>query len=137
MRKWHLCLLDRSPSFRTDIASSIWAVSVGRISVLPRSAIRVGKPSVTDATELKQWKVYGSADPGRTEQPCHCYGLLLRMSALCEIINDAIYALYAPRERFTSRKLLDFYYRYQRWRKALPEYLEINERPTPQVIYLQ
>ena len=59
------------------------------------------------------------------------------MGSLSEIVNDAIYMFYAPRERFTSKKLLDLYNRYRRWDQAVPAHLRLTQTSTPQVIYLQ
>ena len=59
------------------------------------------------------------------------------MSSLSEIVNDTVFMFYAPRERFTSRKLLDFYARYTRWFNNLPDKLRLQEISTPQVLLLQ
>ena len=59
------------------------------------------------------------------------------MSSLSEIVNDTVFMFYAPRERFTSRKLLDFYARYTRWFNNLPDKLKLREVSTPQVLLLQ
>ncbi|KAI9884567.1 MAG: hypothetical protein M1823_003639 [Watsoniomyces obsoletus] len=118
---------------------TVWAVSVGRISQLPRAAIRVEKPTLTDSLEQRPWRPYGGPAAryaAQLEQAGHQYGLLHQMSALSEIVNDAVYTYYAPRERFTSRKLLDLYGRYRRWYQLLPTFLELTETASPQIVYL-
>ena len=59
------------------------------------------------------------------------------MSALAEIVSDTIFMFYAPRERFTSKKLLDFYARYTRWFDNLPDKLRLQEVSTPHVLVMQ
>lgn len=56
---------------------------------------------------------------------------------LSEIVNDTVFMFYAPRERFTSKKLLDFYTKYTRWHKNLPDQLRLREVSTPHVLLLQ
>lgn len=56
---------------------------------------------------------------------------------LSEIINDMVVAFYAPRERFTSRKLLDFYKRYQNWYEKLPPKAALQPLTLPHVLALQ
>lgn len=64
---------------------------------------------------------------------------LQEFSALSELVNDNNYMFYAPKERFTSRRLLDCYKKYQNWYKGLSPQLHLQEDPPPQphIIVLQ
>ena len=64
-------------------------------------------------------------------------GLLQQYSALSDIVNDIIFEFYAPRERLTGAKVLEFYGRYKRWFTNLPEELQIRADTTPHVLMLQ
>lgn len=72
-----------------------------------------------------------------TEQARHTSRFLSHFSMLSEVVNDMLFMFYAPTERFTSKKLLDFYVRLQRWDKGLPPSLTIRSYPTPQLLLLQ
>ncbi|KAI9815128.1 MAG: hypothetical protein M1827_002971 [Pycnora praestabilis] len=115
-----------------------WSICIGRVSQLPRAAISLEKAIVVDAIENKPWRVVIDRNvPGlETEQPSHTHRLLQQFSLLSEITNDTVYMFYAPRERFTSKRLLDFYDKYTRWFNALPNCLRLTHTPTPQVIFL-
>ena len=59
-----------------------------------------------------------------------------------DIVNDAIFMSYAPREPFTSVKVLEIESResYQRWFASLPEEFQLRERQavtTPHVLMLE
>lgn len=72
-----------------------------------------------------------------TEQARHTGRFLSHFSMLSEIVNDMLFMFYAPTERFTSKKLLDYNIRLQRWHKGLPPSLTITCYPTPQLLLLQ
>ena len=123
--------------FTYDTALSI---CIGRISQLPRTAINVEKPNVLAQLESKLWIPYTDYGPGNipdADQPGYSHTLLYQFSLLSEIVNDVIYMFYAPRERFTSKKLLDFYNRYTRWFGNLPPTLRLRDVTMPHVIVLQ
>ena len=71
------------------------------------------------------------------EQPTLATTFMRAMSSLAEIVNDTVFMFYAPRERFTSKKLLDFYARYMRWFNNLPDKLGLRDDSTPHVLLLQ
>ena len=122
---------------------TIWSVCVGRISALPRAAIRLEKPGLMQHLELRPWKPHGVARwDGTSEelfQPSHKYSILLQNSLLAEILNDVLQMFYAPRDRITSRKIQHYHEKLQTWFKGLPESLLIkDDGPTlPQVFSLQ
>lgn len=125
------------------ILETAWAICVGRISSLPRTAIRLNKPFLRENFEKKTWKPYG--DPRapehltQLEQPSFAYNILVQTSLLSEIVNDTIQMFYAPRDRITSRRLQQHHDRFQRWHRSLPPVLAIKQgEPTlPQVLSLQ
>lgn len=107
---------------------------------MPRTAISVKKPMLAASIENKPWKPYVDSDvafPAQMEQPGHTHKHLQQFSFLSEIVNDTIIMFYAPRERFTSKKLRDFHARYTQWYQALPSELALSDHSTPQVINLQ
>ena len=90
--------------------------------------------------EQQVWKPYtdyGWIDIPGTEQPVMQTNFMRAMSSLSEIVNDTVFMFYAPRERFTSRKLLDFYATYTRWLNNLPDELRLREISMPHVLLLQ
>ncbi|CAG8979414.1 hypothetical protein HYALB_00012447 [Hymenoscyphus albidus] len=119
-----------------------WAVCVGRLSLVPWTAIRMDKPVILDHLERKPWRPYGTAamssGNNRLEQPGLRYTLLLHLSHLCEIVDDIVQMFYAPRDRITSRRLQLHHEKLQAWYKGLPYNLAIKENsPTlPHVITL-
>ena len=122
------------------ISLSTWSVCIGRIAQLPRTAISLDIPNVIEQHEQQVWRPYtddGSVSIPGTEQPVMPTTFMRAMSSLSEIVNDTVFMFYAPRERFTSRKLLDFYARYTRWFNNLPDKLRLQEISTPQVLLLQ
>ena len=120
-----------------------WAICVGRITLLPRTAIRMDKPAVLDHLEMKPWKPHGhfsyTGTPSTLEQPGFRLTLMLHTINLCELIDDIVQVFYAPRDRVTSRRLLAYYEKLQNWYLSLPESLAIKQgSPTlPQVMCLQ
>lgn len=122
------------------IAVRAWAICIGRICQIPRAAISLDKPLIVDSIELKPWKPYVDSTVTLSEDPeeaSHTHRLLHQFGLLSEIVNDTVYMFYAPRERFTSRKLLDFYARFKRWYKSLPDVLRLDHTCLPHVILLQ
>lgn len=71
------------------------------------------------------------------EQPVVAGNTVRHFNLLSEIVNDNIFMFYAPKERFTSKKLLDFYGRYKRWFSNLPQSLHLRDITTPHVLVLQ
>ncbi|TAQ86496.1 hypothetical protein B7494_g5178 [Chlorociboria aeruginascens] len=120
------------------IMETIWAMCVGRISALPRTAIQVGKPTVRANLEVKIWKPQGLPEASNLEQHGHPYNVHLHLSLLTEIANDTLHMFYAPVDRVNSRKILSFHSRFQAWYKNLPACLLVKkDGPTlPQVLLL-
>jgi hypothetical protein len=121
-----------------------WAICVGRISLLPRTAIRVERPNIMEHLEFKPWRPYGHLDhidsvPSPLEQRGFSYTILSQSGQLCELVDDIVQMFYAPRDRVTSRRLQIHHGRLKAWHAALPQCLAIKEsEPTlPQVICLQ
>jgi len=125
------------------VLETAWAICIGRISQLPRTAIRLEKPTLIPNLESTPWKPHGTPnyDGGwsELEQPSLKYSILLQCSILSEIVDDIIHLFYAPRDRITSRKLQLYHEKLQQWYIQLPSGLRIRESgPTlPQVLTLQ
>jgi hypothetical protein len=115
-------------------------MSMGRISQLPRAAITLEKPQIRQDLELKLWKPYIDSfliPYQAAGQATYSYTLLQKFSNLSNIVNDAIFMFYAPKERTTSRKVLDLYSRAKRWLNTLPDALSDSPFATAHVITLQ
>jgi hypothetical protein len=123
------------------VLEQVWSVCVGRIPTLPRTAIRLEKPTLTPSLESTLWIPYGFSeqDVAKFTQPSYKYTVLWQCSVLMEIVDDILRSFYAPRDRITSRKLQMFHERLQEWYRNLPAGLAIrSDGPTtPQVLTLQ
>ncbi|KAF4627841.1 hypothetical protein G7Y89_g10314 [Cudoniella acicularis] len=118
-----------------------WSICAGRLSLLPRTAVRLEKPALLDHLENRSWKPHGHPKykiESPLEQPGLRYTILLHTSSLCEIVDDNLQMFYAPRDRITSRRLQLYHEKFQAWYEALPETLAIKENgPTlPHIICL-
>ena len=117
-----------------------WSYSIGRISQLPRTAINLELPNVLDQLDTKLWTPYTDLTVGGipdADQAGYTHALLYQFSVLSEIVNDIVCMFYAPRDRFTSKKLLDFNSQYTKWFNNLPQYLWLQEVTIPHVLMLQ
>lgn len=90
-----------------------------------------------DSRPWRPYNGYGIENIPDAEQPNLTQRLAQQFSLLTEIVSDTIFMFYAPRERFTSKKLLDFHARYKRWYSKLPEKLRLRNVSTPHVLVLQ
>ncbi len=59
-----------------------------------------------------------------------------QMSKLSEMASDMVNTFYAPRERFTSRRLAAAYAQYQEWHQQLPPAFRLENTTLPHVIVL-
>ena len=115
-----------------------WGVCIGRLSMLPRAGVNVELPSLDEDYDRKLWLPvtdYGVDNTG-AEQPGYYDTLQHQFSLLSDIVSDTVFSFYAPRERFTSRKLLDYYRRYKSWYSNLPSPLQIRDITLPHVLFL-
>lgn len=118
---------------------TMFSVGVGRVSQLPRSAADVSRPTGHGRSDDPIWKPYddtGMASLPSAEQPARPTMFLEYMSRLNEISSDVVNAFYAPRERFTSRRLATTYEQYQEWHRNLPECFQIQNTTLPHVFAL-
>ncbi|KAF2258328.1 hypothetical protein CC78DRAFT_125650 [Lojkania enalia] len=119
---------------------TVWSVCIGRIAQLPRAAITLDKPILDEPTT-----------GGKYERPYDAFRLvpgqvtsrmfLQEFSTLCELVNDNNFMFFAPKERFTSRRLLDCYHKYLNWHRNLPAPLCLPDEasdvpPQPHIIVL-
>jgi hypothetical protein len=115
---------------------SVWSICVGRISQLPRAAITLDKPI------LHEPPAGAELYPGASQVPAGTVTnrmFLQEFSSLSELVNDNNFMFFAPKERFTSRRLLDCYDKYEQWYKSLPQVLTLENvrEPQPHIIVLQ
>lgn len=124
---------------RSLTASSLCAVGFGRLSQLPRAAADIETPSANSRTETKTWRPYEdtnfSLSPS-AEQPARTMLFKDRFSKLSELASDMVNTFYAPRERFTSRKLAATYAQYQAWYQNLPDVFRLENTSLPHVLVL-
>ena len=120
------------------IVDTVWAICVGRISQLPRAAITLDKPMLDE--EPAETQVGAFASPQQPiRSPVTSRMFLQEFSTLAELINDNNHMFFAPKERFTSRRLLECYDRYQQWHRNLPQQLKLDSlcETQPHLIVLQ
>ena len=120
--------------FNCDTA---WSLCAGRVAMLPRAAIDIEKPN--EATTVRQWQLY--TDEQREATPTymrvsHDQDALYQQSSLTELLSEMLVIFYAPRERLSSRRVLDLYARLQTWHKKLPSSLALTAQSAPNVFQL-
>lgn len=112
---------------------------MGRLSQMPRAAADIEKPTPTERSELQKWRPYqdinmtinsAAEQPGRYMSFVHC------ISELSELASDMVNTFYAPRERFTSRRLQTTYEAYQEWYRKLPPHFRLEQTSLPHVLVL-
>lgn len=115
---------------------SVWTIATGRITQIPRSAITLEKPILDEITSGPE-AFPGTSHTGSGVVTSRMF--LQELSTLSELINDNNHMFFAPKERFTSTRLLDCYYKYQAWYRKLPISLGIegNKEPQPHILALQ
>ncbi|SMR60784.1 unnamed protein product [Zymoseptoria tritici ST99CH_1E4] len=118
---------------------TICAVSLGRVSQLPRSAADIDTPSINARSETQSWKPYEDNDISNyssAEQPARTLLFKDQMSKLSQLASDMVNTFYAPREQFTSRSLAAAYAQYQSWYQSLPEVFWLQNTTLPHVLVL-
>lgn len=118
---------------------SICAVGVGRLSQLPRAAADVEKPMATERTETQTWRPYEDMNLALSpsaEQPGRSLHFVEQLSKLSELASEMVNTFYAPKERFTTRRLATAYTAYQEWHKILPDCFRLENTSLPYVIIL-
>ncbi|CAD0017387.1 unnamed protein product [Aureobasidium pullulans] len=135
----------------------ICCLALGRISSIPKNAIEIDKrrflrprtilyPDSDMFTALNSekldalfWQPYEDANlpvSPSAVQPMKCLLFHSHQSTLAELINDINLNLYAPRERFTPRRLASAYNQYQQWYSELPDMFQLQNTAMPHVIVL-
>ncbi|KAK5163709.1 uncharacterized protein LTR77_010382 [Saxophila tyrrhenica] len=117
---------------------TICSVGFGRLSQLPIAAADISRPS-SDRVETQTWRPYEDNNfaPGSNiEQPLHPMLFTDQLSKLSELASDMVNTFYAPRERFTSRRLALAYKQYQEWHRNLPDAFRLENTSLPHVIIL-
>lgn len=112
---------------------------LGRPSSLTRNAISVDKPASSDKSDSLIWQPYVDVNlpvSPSALQPMKCLLFVQHFSKLSEIINDVNLNLYAPKERFTARRLAAGYNQYQSWYNEMPEIFHLQNTAMPHVVVM-
>ncbi|KAK4496228.1 hypothetical protein PRZ48_012208 [Zasmidium cellare] len=118
---------------------TIIAVGFGRLSQLPRSAADIETPSTNSRSETVTWRPYEDINVSNSpsaEQPARAMLFKDQLSKLSELASDMVNTFYAPRERFTSRRLAATYAQYQSWYQNLPDAFRLENTSLPHVLVL-
>lgn len=111
----------------------------GRLSQLPRSAADIETPSTNSRSESVTWRPYEDVNVSNSpsaEQPARAMLFKDQLSKLSELASDMVNTFYAPRERFTSRRLAATYAQYQSWYANLPDAFRLENTSIPHVLVL-
>ena len=106
---------------------------------MPRAAADIERPTLTERSELQTWRPYTDTNMGinpNTEQPGRYMSFVQCLSELSELSSDMVNTFYAPRERFTSRRLSTTYEAYQDWYRKLPSHFRLEQTSLPHVLVL-
>ena len=109
---------------------------MSRISQFPRAAITIDKPILEESAALLEAFLGTSSVPsGVLTSPV----FLHEFASFSELVNDANFAFFAPKETLASAKILDCYTQYQTWYGRLPSTLMIegNTELEPHILLLQ
>ncbi|PIA93746.1 Nitrogen assimilation transcription factor nit-4 [Cercospora beticola] len=115
------------------------SVAFGRLSQLPRSAADIDTPAANVRSETMTWRPYEDTNlplSASAEQPARTMLFKDQLSKLSELASDMVNTFYAPRERFTSRKLAATYAQYQAWYQNLPDCFRLENTSLPHVLVL-
>ena len=106
---------------------------------MPRAAADIERPTLTERSELQTWRPYTDTNMGinpATEQPGRYMSFVHCLSDLSELSSDVVNTFYAPRERFTSRRLATTYEAYKEWYRKLPQNLRLENTSLQKVLVL-
>ncbi|KAK6431710.1 hypothetical protein LTR95_012131 [Oleoguttula sp. CCFEE 5521] len=115
------------------------SVALGRLSQLPRAAADIEKPSTKDPLENQIWRPYEDTNmmtSPSSEQSMRSMSFVHCISNLSELASDMVNTFYAPRERFTSRRLVATYAQYREWYQNLPDAFRLENTSLPHVLAL-
>ncbi|KAK5746384.1 hypothetical protein LTR17_000764 [Elasticomyces elasticus] len=115
------------------------AVGFGRLSQLPRCAVDVAKPTINERLESAMWQPYHDVNMVKSpsiQQPSRPMLFVDCRSRLSELASDMVNTFYAPRERFTSRRLAATYAQYQEWYQTLPDAFRLENTALPHVLVM-
>lgn len=121
------------------ILYSLCSVAFGRLSQLPLAAADIPRPSMHDRIESQRWMPYDDSNLAASPSAEQYLRPMLFLEQLCklsELASEMVNTFYAPRERFTSRRLSVAYARYQEWYQNLPDSFRLENTTLPHVIVL-
>ncbi|GAB7348244.1 hypothetical protein MBLNU459_g6237t2 [Dothideomycetes sp. NU459] len=103
------------------------------------NAIDIDLPSAAEKLDTLMWQPYEDINLPVSPSALHPMKSLLfvqQVSKLSQLTNDINLNLYAPKERFTPRRLAAAYHQYQNWYNNLPEPFHLQNTAMPHVIVL-
>lgn len=115
------------------------AVNFGRLSQLPSSSADIEAPTIAPQDELQKWRPYEDTNlslSATAEQPARSSLFRTHLSKLSLLASDMVNTFYAPRERFTSRRLAATYAQYREWYRDLPDAFRLENTSLPHVLVL-
>ncbi|KAL1302118.1 hypothetical protein AAFC00_002553 [Neodothiora populina] len=110
---------------------------VGRPSALMSNAISLDLPQASDAMDNLVWQPYVDVNQPTSpvpQVPMKCLLYIRQFSKLHQIVNNVNLHLYAPKERFTARRLAAAYNDYQIWFNEMPEVFHLHNTAMPHVM---
>ncbi|KAF2471620.1 uncharacterized protein BDR25DRAFT_260105 [Lindgomyces ingoldianus] len=122
------------------VVDTAWSVCIGRITQLPRAAINLDKPILDEPITTGNYGTCHHNSHHIEFVTVTSRMFLQAFSALSELVNDNNYMFFAPKDRFTDRRLIETYKRYQTWYNNLPPPLRVpdnpNIEPQPHIVVL-
>ena len=118
---------------------TLCSVGLGRLSQLPRAAADIEKPTITEHSETQPWRPYEDTNlclSPSAQQPAWQMTFVTCLSNLSELASEMVDTFYAPRERFTSRRLATTYGQYRDWHQNLPDCFRLENTSLPHVLVL-
>lgn len=115
---------------------SVYCITMGRVSQIPRAAITLDKP-ILDETPAVPEAFPGSLNASSGVVTTRMF--LQEFTSLSELVNDNNHMFFAPKDRLTGSKLIDCYNKYKAWYKKLPPLLGVEgkKEPEPHILTLQ
>ncbi|ORY08948.1 fungal-specific transcription factor domain-domain-containing protein [Clohesyomyces aquaticus] len=118
------------------VVDTAWSVCIGRITQLPRAAITLDKPMLLEPNHAGYYDKSGQSINGQVTTRL----FIQESSVLAGLVNDNNFMFFAPRDRFTDRRLLQTHRNYQNWYQNLPSVLHLPDnvhvRPQPHILIL-
>ncbi|KAL7272218.1 hypothetical protein RUND412_004985 [Rhizina undulata] len=107
---WGLFALDK-----------VWSMHFGRVPELSPSIIDLGVPNPIGEFEAEVWRPYPPNLDDPTE-PSKIYSIAAKFVDISVVLGEILQAFYLPKERMTSKRLVDIYMRLKQVQRQLLGY---------------